>query len=531
MFRAIVSMCSQRILHRLSLERNYRTKGRNSIKETLQTVDNCLKHIKLEGQKHLLATSNSFIQRAREVIGLVDSWAGHQMNPELEDLVDGINRLRGVGNLDALFNEIDDRDMHRDSRRSLLNMINKVARYREAARILYRMAKKFPLVRKMRVELVRLPAKAFERVPGRSAYTPKLDTNISLISGLKKSEKNFAYICQLMDSNETDANNRFAECARRALREGKIHAEIQLLYHCKLYITHARLPRVVCSSKDACWLCNEFILMYKKIHIPKGHGKLYPGWRLPSLPEPEFDNIAGRFNRRLMEFLKGSVKKLFERGERTIYKDPIESTLLTYIWSASTLPATAPDEAGEADKSARAAILPPKEGVTQKSGGINGQASEEVLAEPEAAITEKSSPKGDETNDVPPPQQHSPAPSPEASSPSQDDISQAKTKYKRIEQGQASPLHKAGRLEVQVEYADSPTPDTRSRRRGGLSYTIKKLGPRHVERLRNREDVDIIDASSLDDKSEMDHRTDMDGFFYLASGDTVLRIFLEPIAT
>ncbi|XXH02263.1 hypothetical protein Hte_008632 [Hypoxylon texense] len=515
-------------------KRNDRTKKRRSIKETLQTVDECLKRIELEGKKALPPTSKSFIQKARDVIGLVDSWSKHHTDLELEKLVDGIYRLQGVGSLDALFNTIDDRDMHMSSRKSLLGMINKVARYRESARIIYRMAKKFPLVRRMRIEIVRLPAKAFERIPDRTGYTPKLDTNISSMNGLKKSERNFAYLCQLMDTSRTNANNRFAERARKTLREGKIHAEIQLLYHCKLYITHPRHPRVVCSSKDACWLCNEFILMYKKIHTPKGHGKLYPGWRLPSLPEPDFDGITGQFNRRLMEFFKGSLRQLFERKERTIYKDPAESTLLTYIWSASTLPSTAPAEAEKAGNSTRAVILPPESRGTQKSeGGINVEVSE-VPAEPEAKTPETSSPEGEETTRIPPPQRNSPGLRSEMSSPSQDDISRkrAETKHKRVKKGEASPLHKAGKtghLEVQIEYAGSPDPNTPSHRQRSLPYTIKKLRPKHVEKLRNREDVDIIDASSFDDENEIDHRADGDGFFYLASGDTVLRICFKPV--
>ncbi|KAI1778857.1 hypothetical protein F4818DRAFT_437658 [Hypoxylon cercidicola] len=538
MFRAIVSMCSVRILHRLSLKRNERTKARQSIKETLQTVDKCLNDIELEEHRHLLSTSNSFSRRAREVIELVDSWARHQTSLELEKLVDGINRLRGVGNLDALFSKINDRDMHRDSRKSLLNMINKVARYREAARILYRMAKKYPLVRRMRVELVQLPGKAFDKGRDRSGYTPNLDTNISAINGLEKNEKNFAYICRLMDSTKTDANRRFADRTRKTLREAKIHAEIQLLYYCKLYITHARRPRVVCSSKDACWLCNEFILTYKEIHIPRGHGKLYSGWRLPSLPEPEFDNIAGRFNRRLMEFLKSSIKTLFERKEKTIYKDPIESTLLTYIWSTSTLPTTAPAEADMADKHVGVVVLPSdkgvtlEEGVTQKPQGKENEVSEKVLAEPRPSVPETSPIRREGSKDVPPPQRTSPVPRSATSSPIQPDVSKkrAKTKYRRIKHGKTSSLHTAGLFEIQVEYAGNPNPKAPSGHRKRLAYAIDMLTANEAGELRSRGKVPIIDASSLD-KNEVDHRTDRDGFFYLSSGDAVLRVFLERVGT
>lgn len=499
-------------------------------------MDTCLKSIEPKDRR-LLSTSNMFVERAKEVIELVDLCIGHPRNEVLEMLVDSIYRLRAVGNLDDLLNEIDDRDIPKTLKRSLLNMINKVTRYREAARILYRMAKKFPITRKMRLVFAQLPVKAFERVSGGSGYIPKLDTSISSINGLSKSEKNFAFICELMESTDTDTNSRFVERAQKTLQEGKIHAEIQLLYHCKLYITHPRRPRVVCSSKDACWLCNEFILMYKKVHIPKGHGKLYSGWRLPVLPEPEFVNIATRFNRRLGDFLKNSIRKLFERGERTIYKDPIESTLLTYIWSASTLPAVAPVEAEKTDEHAKVVVTSSGKGVAHKTEGLGDQVREEIHAEPKPTLPKTPPIKGEEANDAPSPQRNLPAPRSGTSSPKLRSSSpnegikspkRAKTKYKNIKQGKSSPLYTTGLLEVQIEYARDANLKTPRSQRKKLSYAIERLTPDDAQRLRRRGEVHIIDAATLG-KKEIDHRTEKDGFFYLASGDTVLRIFLEPV--
>ncbi|KAI1765777.1 hypothetical protein GGR53DRAFT_251851 [Hypoxylon sp. FL1150] len=106
-------------------------------------------------------------------------------------LVDGTCRLRAVGNLHALFDEIDDREMyakppehdHQDCEVP-----------RSCQTILYYMADRCPLARRMRVVVAQLPGKAFEMVPGRSNYTPNLDASISSISGLKKNKRKFAYI-------------------------------------------------------------------------------------------------------------------------------------------------------------------------------------------------------------------------------------------------------------------------------------------------------------------------------------------------
>ncbi|KAK9433830.1 hypothetical protein V1505DRAFT_362265 [Lipomyces doorenjongii] len=108
---------------------------------------------------------------------LIASWSKHQMPARLGDLVDGVYRLWQVGDLRALLDTIPNRDMDPTLRQSLLNIISKVARYRETARVLYGTAKKFPLARQMKVVLVDLPQEAFYRVPA-NEYSPVLATNV-----------------------------------------------------------------------------------------------------------------------------------------------------------------------------------------------------------------------------------------------------------------------------------------------------------------------------------------------------------------
>ncbi|RDW56603.1 hypothetical protein BP5796_13068 [Coleophoma crateriformis] len=61
---------------------------------------------------------------------------------------------------------------------------------------------------------------------------------------------------------------------------GRIHAEIQLLF---FYEQHPELqmPRYICASKSACYLCNLFFTLHGSAHVPRTHGKLYPQWVLP----------------------------------------------------------------------------------------------------------------------------------------------------------------------------------------------------------------------------------------------------------
>ncbi|OTB01829.1 hypothetical protein M426DRAFT_265560 [Hypoxylon sp. CI-4A] len=336
-FKAIISMCRKRILHRLRL---IRSRNRTPIKEALEVALQYFKYMKPRNTQ-IAQLLESFIDRAKEVVKLTDSWNKHQEDFRLGNLAEGIYRLHRVGDLGLLLKEIPKHVMDPGLQSHLLNMIGKVSRYREAARFLYRMAKKVPLSRRMRIVTVKWPATTFDRPSDN--YTPKLETIISSSPGLKDNERTLTHICRLLNghknrnhkSTRLEENDKFTRQTRTTLRTAKIHAEIQLLYYCELNIPHDRLPRVVCSSKDACWLCNEFILMYEKIHMPKTHGRLYPLWRLPALHHN--DDFAKTYNKRLQGNLTNSLKTLFARQEPTTYPDPNESTLLMLHLSHSTL--------------------------------------------------------------------------------------------------------------------------------------------------------------------------------------------------
>lgn len=60
----------------------------------------------------------------------------------------------------------------------------------------------------------------------------------------------------------------------------KVHAEIQLLFFYELHPERPR-PRIICSSKSACYLCNLFFQLHGGFHVPRTHGRRYDKWILP----------------------------------------------------------------------------------------------------------------------------------------------------------------------------------------------------------------------------------------------------------
>ncbi|KAL8671387.1 MAG: hypothetical protein Q9168_004119 [Polycauliona sp. 1 TL-2023] len=63
----------------------------------------------------------------------------------------------------------------------------------------------------------------------------------------------------------------------------KVHAEIQILLFYEEN-PHGISPRIIGSSKSACYLCNLFVQKHGKFQVPRTHGRLYDRWILPGRP-------------------------------------------------------------------------------------------------------------------------------------------------------------------------------------------------------------------------------------------------------
>ncbi|KAI0536840.1 hypothetical protein GGR58DRAFT_374799 [Xylaria digitata] len=322
-FRQIIALCKSRILYRM---RFVKPRGRRTIIDDLQRI---VDHL----HKNPCKNVKEFLEMAKKAIRLAVSWKKHQTNPALEELVDAINSLRQTDNYEDILGSIPQRVVDVDH---VINMTFKVSRYRESATVLFEAARKFPRVRNMGVDLAELPTDAFSRPTISSDYRPSMYSTISRCQNTKYSPKDVKRMCDLLKLSPEKASARYNDGVKDNLENSKVHAEIQLLYYCQTTINgKALLPRVICSSKSACWLCNSFILFHGKFHMPRCHGKLYPKWRLPNLHDDWCNETATSFNQHLEGLLAESLKILYIRKAKTEYRDPIESDLSTLKWPSA----------------------------------------------------------------------------------------------------------------------------------------------------------------------------------------------------
>lgn len=257
----------------------------------------------------------------------------HQTPDELGDLVEGIHHLQQTApRFYDLLDLISNHDMVPSSRSSLLNIIRKVSRYWGAARQLYRTAKEFPLVRNMKIQLASLPQEAFESQTSSSELSD-LSSCLFRLGFVKGQKHSLSQLCRNLRVDEQAARARY-EGAQKALSAPKIHAEIQIIAFCEIRAPNL-FPRVVSSSKDACFLCNTFIQLYGRIHTPRAHGRLYPGWRLPSLPQ--FRVLQQKLNKGLIESLQHNISLGLAQGKLPVHPCANESNVLTSSASGTTM--------------------------------------------------------------------------------------------------------------------------------------------------------------------------------------------------
>jgi OTT_1508-like deaminase len=144
-----------------------------------------------------------------------------------------------------------------------------------------------------------------------------------------------------IESSLSRSEKKFQERIADMAGLGKIHAEIQLLFFYELHPKPVR-PRVICSSKSACYLCNLFIQLHGQFFVPRTHGRLYGKWILPDWLEglpidrrEKLGVIVTKLNSTIEEKIR---KALVETNKPYLY--PNESVLVARAhWpSTSDLP-------------------------------------------------------------------------------------------------------------------------------------------------------------------------------------------------
>ncbi|PVH76494.1 hypothetical protein DL98DRAFT_641391 [Cadophora sp. DSE1049] len=155
------------------------------------------------------------------------------------------------------------------SRAFVANAIRKLGRYCTATRFLCQAATRFSIFDQVRVSVIKLPAIPLPAVSDPEVLVDGVIARLFKAKGAQNATSKL--LLRLKNRKVEYSQVRTAISSTRAV----VHAEIQLLVHYELQ-NPTLPPRIICSSKKACFLCNLFLELQGKYIVPSTHGKLRP---------------------------------------------------------------------------------------------------------------------------------------------------------------------------------------------------------------------------------------------------------------
>lgn len=286
-------------------------------------------------EKRTLIEPKSLLEESKYLLAALENFENPKLSPLLEEslaqLVIYIHRYMKGFSLKMVLETIPDKEMGSSMRSGLLNSFSKVARYRDCAAYICRMAWRYPIIRNARLEQVHLEPSAFERPDGNSQSS--LWTILERMSAthdalnLKLLRKQHPKTAPAMDPKLTAT-------VREIIKNSKIHAEIQILAHYERQPS-CQQPRIIASSKNACFLCASLIRLHGKFSTPETHGKLYTAWKLPAFKQ--FESLQNRLNILLESIVIGAIPVLSDLKKRRLMSSVNESTVFPIRMSMTTL--------------------------------------------------------------------------------------------------------------------------------------------------------------------------------------------------
>lgn len=241
---------------------------------------------------------------------------------------------------------IKNQDMAPQLRTWFLSSLCKIRRCREFASLLCHRARRIPILRAAQVQTV-----------GMAIQSKDMRFKSPGILNLWQSLSRFQYENEpvqmetlpewLRDLARSSAR-KYSDNVREILKEAKVHAEIQLLVHCENAHANEYRPRILASSKKACALCNTLIEIHGEYRVPKSHGRLYKGWRLPAAYQngPLQDSL----NMVLETQISETLERLIGLTKRPPIESHNESSIFSFHLSTSTLTEPSTSIISEPDK-------------------------------------------------------------------------------------------------------------------------------------------------------------------------------------
>ncbi|RSM15691.1 hypothetical protein CEP52_000641 [Fusarium oligoseptatum] len=323
-FRAIVSMCRWRILSRI---RMINPENKPTIQKLLREIHAAIEKLPrrtdLEG---FLALSNQLLfklakYQAAFTPPIGGTWALTR-DKELESIVQICYELSDMPTIGIILLKDVSCVKPRvapNSCEAVLNMIRKVGNYKRAATTLVKLARRYECIRQVTTIAVVLDSSTLaHRTP---TQRPSLAAMLDKLKAHHGTSWNTDKVTKELSGYLGSESKCYKSQIDPLMRHPRVHAEMQLIWYLNQH-QGPTPPRVIASNKDACYLCNAFIAFHGKYSIPRTHGRIYPGWRLPS---SGLQDVKKGFSLELERLAVAKINQILKKGFERI-DCPLEST-------------------------------------------------------------------------------------------------------------------------------------------------------------------------------------------------------------
>ncbi|KAH8675544.1 hypothetical protein BX600DRAFT_534991 [Xylariales sp. PMI_506] len=411
-FREVINLSRERILRRL---RSRKVTLRDPKKPLLVAHVRSIRedvHPRLSSPKRqiFLQELDIIIQRMEEV---EDAEAGPQEQKALRALVKSIRRFQHVVNLGQALN-VGTGKLNPSIGRAVNESFGKLAHYRSATRYLYDLATECKIFKNFDIEEVLRPPMWIQQYPQPPpTYVPDL-SNTLMQYGIRQRTINKLDLKIKCPRPQATTATEFTKIVKQTLSSGRVHAEVQLLsYYQDMMSGTAETvvpllpPRIIASSKRACFLCNALFHEDGRFAVPGTHGVVYPGWLLPPnlistasrLPQ-RLDQLVRKCNaaaiQRLLSPVQGApVKKIFGPGgggsgnESYVSNLPVAPSSVIESVSGSLAAASSADAPGASAATAVADVASPSS--SSSSSSFSSAESNETIRPPKTTTEEGAS--------------------------------------------------------------------------------------------------------------------------------------------
>ncbi|EEU45974.1 uncharacterized protein NECHADRAFT_79010 [Fusarium vanettenii 77-13-4] len=324
-FGAIVSMCRWRILSRI---RMINPENKPTFQKFLREINSAIEQSPRRADRtNFLTLSNQLMSelvkyQAAFTPPIGGTWALIR-DEDLESIVKvcyEFSEMPTVGTI--LLKDMNGMKPRADPStcEAVLNMIRKVGNYKRAATTLVKLARRYQCTRQANTLPVVLDSSTLVQHP--VAQRPSLPAMLDKLKAHHGTSWNTAKMVKELSGYLGSESRCYKSQIDPLMRHPRVHAEMQLIWYLDQH-KGPTPPRVVASNKDACYLCNAFIAFHGKYSIPRTHGRIYPGWRLPSSGLQE---VKRGFSLELERLAVVKINRIIKEGvERMNY--PLESTV------------------------------------------------------------------------------------------------------------------------------------------------------------------------------------------------------------